>query len=81
MANRIIHRLDPAASVIAALGGPARVSSITGKDISRVYRWMAPKDVGGTGGLIPQPEAAKLLRHAKDNGIAVTAADFFGEAA
>lgn len=80
MRTRITY-LQPAHSVIEAFGGVDKVSTITGKHISRVYRWMYPKEQGGTGGIIPQPEAAKLLKHARDNGVAVTADSFFASAA
>ena len=69
--------LDPACTVIAKLGGVHAVSLATGKSISRVYRWMYSKERGGTGGLIPHVDAAKLLAHAKANRIRLNAADFF----
>lgn len=69
--------LDPARSIIAKFGGVEAVSAITGKHITRVYRWMYPKTRGGTGGLIPQAEAAKLLAHAKSARIKASPADFF----
>jgi hypothetical protein len=69
--------LEPANSVIRALGGFEAVAAITGKHISRVYRWTYPKARGGTGGYIPPAEAETLLAHAKENGLQVTAADFF----
>ncbi len=71
------HHLDPAKTVIAKLGGVEAVCSITGKHLSRVYRWMHPKEKGGTGGLIPTSEAPKLLEHAKVNNIKISADDFF----
>lgn len=71
------HGLEPARSVISKLGGVSVVTDVTGKHVSRVYRWMSPKDKGGTDGLIPQPDAAKLLRFAEANDIELTAADFF----
>ena len=71
-------RLEPAASIIAKFGGPEKVAEVTGKHISRVYRWMYEKARGGTGGTIPQAEAQKMLRYAEDNQIELSAADFFG---
>lgn len=68
--------LDPAKSVIAKIG-IEKVSEITGKHVSRVYRWMYPKERGGTGGLIPQGDAPTLLAYAKANDIELTPADFF----
>lgn len=72
--------LDPAKSVIAKIG-IEKVSAITGKHVSRVYRWMYPKERGGTGGRVPQEEAEKLLAYAKENSIELTPADFFAVAA
>lgn len=68
--------LDPARSVIAKLS-IEKVAGITGKHVSRVYRWMYPKSRGGTGGLIPQADAAALLAYAQANGIDLSPADFF----
>lgn len=75
------EKLDPALSVIKSLGGFEAVAGITGKHISRVYRWTYPKDRGGTGGFIPQADAAVLLAHAKANDLPVTAESFFAKAA
>lgn len=71
------EKLDPAHTVIQTLGGFEAVSKITGKHISRVYRWTYPKGRGGTGGYIPQTDAEKLLAHAKAKRIRLSAADFF----
>lgn len=68
--------LDPAKTIIAALGGVEAVAKITGKHVSRVYRWMASKERGGTDGLIPIEQALKLLRHARTNGVPLSADDF-----
>lgn len=76
-----LGKLNPAHDVILAFGGFDAVAAITGKHISRVYRWTYPKERGGTGGFIPQADAAKLLAHAKANGLPVTASSFFGEVA
>ena len=68
--------LEPARSIIAKIG-VATVAEVTGKHVSRVYRWMYPKSRGGTGGFIPQDEAQKLLGHAHRSGIDLNPADFF----
>ncbi|SOC45732.1 hypothetical protein SAMN05892877_117121 [Rhizobium subbaraonis] len=68
--------LEPAKSIIAKIGID-KVSEITGKHVSRVYRWMYPKERGGTGGMIPQSEAPALLAYAKANKIELSPADFF----
>lgn len=68
--------LDPAKSVIAKVG-IENVARVAGKHVSRVYRWMYPKDRGGTGGLIPQEVQPAILGFAEDNGIDLTERDFF----
>ncbi len=68
--------LDPAKTVIGRIG-IEKVAEITGKHVSRVYRWMYPKDRGGTGGLIPQKEQPALLGFARQNGIELNERDFF----
>jgi hypothetical protein len=70
------NHLDPAKSIIAKIG-VGKVSELTRKDISRVYRWMYPKNRGGTGGLIPTADVPVLLAYAKDNDIELTADEFF----
>lgn len=74
------EKLDPAHTVIQTLGGFDAVAKITGKHISRVYRWTYPKGRGGTGGYIPQADAEKLLAHAQEKRISLSPADFFGGA-
>lgn len=69
--------LEPAASVIAKVGGVKAATKITGKNISRVYRWMQPKASGGTDGAVPYEDAQKLLKHASATGIDLTPDDFF----
>lgn len=69
--------MEPAKTVIAKLGGPDIVARLTGRDVSRVYRWMYPRDRGGTDGIIPHAEARKLLDHSRVNGIDLGPADFF----
>lgn len=73
--------LNPAFSIIKDLGGAAKVAEITGKHVSRVYRWSCSKEKGGTGGTIPAADASLLLAHAKKHGLPVTAERFFGVAA
>jgi hypothetical protein len=70
--------LEPAKSVIGKIGID-RVAEVTGKHVSRVYRWMYPKQRGGTDGLIPHSDASKLLVYAQQNGIELSPADFFVE--
>ncbi|MDP3327714.1 hypothetical protein [Parvibaculum sp.] len=73
------NHLHPAKAVIAKLGGPEAVATVTGKHISRVYRWMYSKERGGTGGVIPQRDAEKLLAHAERQGVDLHPGDFFSK--
>lgn len=68
--------LNPAKSVIEKIGGAETASRVTGKHISRVYRWTYPASRGGTGGVVPHDDAIKLLDYARENSITLTADDF-----
>ncbi|MCC7253839.1 hypothetical protein [Hyphomicrobium sp.] len=69
--------MEPAKSVIEKLGGVEAVAKVTGKHVSRIYRWTYPVERGGTGGLIPQREIPRLIEHARRKGVALAHADFF----
>jgi hypothetical protein len=79
--------LDPAHSIILRFAGPDgrlsrgidAVAAITGADRTRVYRWMRPKEAGGTGGTVPHRQANKLLEFAKRERVPVQAEDFFAK--
>jgi hypothetical protein len=68
--------LEPARTIIARFGGPDAVRQVTGASRTRIYRWTQPKERGGTDGVIPMPQARKLLQHAKEAGLPVSADDF-----
>lgn len=68
--------LNPAKAIIAKIGID-KTAELTGKHVSRVYRWMYPKERGGTGGLIPQADQPVILQYAISNGIELSHADFF----
>ena len=70
------EHLEPAKSIISKLGVEA-VAGITGKHVSRVYRWMYSKKRGGTGGQIPIADAALLLAYAREEGVELSAEEFF----
>lgn len=74
--NQQREHLEPAASIIARLGGEAKVSKITGTAYTAPYRWQYPKAIKGTGGLIPQRHHPALLGYARANDIPLSAADF-----
>jgi hypothetical protein len=68
--------MDPAKSILDRLG-VENVARITGKHISRVYRWTYPAGAReGTGGVIPHADAIKLLNYAREEGIPLSEADF-----
>lgn len=69
--------MEPAKTIIDRMGGVEAVAAITGRHVSRVYRWMYPRERGGTDGLIPQLEARKLLTHARASNIPLSADEFF----
>ncbi|WP_170138988.1 hypothetical protein [Rhodoplanes serenus] len=69
--------LEPARSVIEKLGGVQAVASMTGKHISRIYRWMYPVERGGTGGLIPTQQQPILLDEARARDLDLKPEDFF----
>jgi hypothetical protein len=69
--------LDPARTVIERIGGVMAAAEATGKNRTRVYRWMRPRAVGGTDGLIPSRYHRDLLDYAKKNGRPLTPDDFF----
>lgn len=71
-----MSHMDPAKTILDRLGYQ-KAAEITGKSISRVYRWAMPSGPkGGTGGVIPHKEAIKLLAYCRENGIPFTEADF-----
>lgn len=77
--------LEPAHSVIRKFSGPSGklsngiklVSEITGADPTRVYRWMRPREKGGTDGIIPSKAQVKLFEHAQRERIPLSPSDFF----
>jgi hypothetical protein len=68
--------MEPAASIIAKLGGDTAVAAITGVHRTRVANWKRAKESGGTGGMIPFRHVPKLRDAAQRSDIALTAGDF-----
>jgi hypothetical protein len=68
--------MEPAQSIIRALGGPTVVSGILNIHRTRVSSWQRSREAGGTGGSVPQRYHRILLDHADANGIALSADDF-----
>lgn len=71
--------LEPAKSILDRIGYEA-AAELTGKHISRIYRWTYPAERGGTGGLIPQRYHRMFLDYARGKGIALEAEDFLPSA-
>lgn len=68
--------MEPAKSILDRIGY-AKAAELTGKHISRVYRWTYPSGVReGTGGVIPHADAIKLLEYSRANDLGLTEADF-----
>ena len=44
---------------------------------STVSRWTKPKDIGGTGGIVPAKHQADIIRHARAAGKRLFPTDFF----
>lgn len=69
--------MEPANTIISALGGPTKVAKIVGVHRTRVSNWKRAKEKGGTGGIIPMRHALVLLDEAKRLSIDITPEDFF----
>jgi len=72
--------MEPAATIIAKLGGERAVAAATGTAYTAPYRWQHPREKGGTGGLIPQRYHLKLLAFAQLKGVELDAAEFLPRA-
>lgn len=68
--------LNPAHKIITALGGPNAVAECVGLHRTRVSKWQAPREAGGTGGLIPVRHIPALVRMANEKGVKLSASDF-----
>ena len=67
----VIHKLEPAFTVIEKLGGKSAVAAELDLDKSTLSRWCKPAP-GGTGGLIPQRYWPQLIAMARAKGVPVT---------
>jgi hypothetical protein len=73
--------LDPARSIIDRLGGAHAVAAMTGRHVTRVRRWTYPRERRGSDGVIPLPEAMKIIEQAPARGITgLTMEDFIHRA-
>ena len=71
--------VEPAASVIAAIGGVGATADLLGLSDSWVYRWQVPETVGGTGGRIPAEAKLTLVQAAMRGEIAINLMDILDE--
>lgn len=68
--------MEPASTIVRALGGPTLVAKIAGVHRTRVSNWCRPKDKGGTGGVIPFKHVPALIAAAREQGSNLSASDF-----
>lgn len=68
--------MEPAAKIIGLLGGDTAVAQIARVHRTRVANWKRPKEVGGTGGVIPFRHVPALLEAAKSMGVELATDDF-----
>ena len=77
-----------AQTLVAKFGGPRELSRILEQcsddpkdhiDPSTIYRWMYPKDKGGTGGEIPLQSLRLILKCARLAGVMLKSADIYPE--
>lgn len=66
-----IHTLEPAYSVIQALGGKSEVAERLQLDKSTLSRWCQPRP-NGTGGQIPQRYWSALIEMGRRQGVTIT---------
>lgn len=66
-----------AGRVIKKFGNARRLADLMGCDPSRIYRWMHPRDKGGTGGLIPSSAMGEVLACARLAGIILSPAELY----
>lgn len=72
--------MEPANKIITALGGTAAVARLLGVHRTRVWKYMQPREKGGTGGLIPIHHIRPLLDALRARGLPYTAEDFLPDA-
>lgn len=72
-------RCDPADTIIRKFNGLSVVARVTGVTIHSVMRWRRPRELGGTGGLIPSKHIGPLMEYARSNDLPVTPGDFIAE--
>lgn len=71
-----VAAMEPAHTIITKLGGPSVVAERIGIHRTRVSKWQAARDSGGTGGMIPVKHIPALVRLAQEVGVQLSADDF-----
>ena len=66
----VIHKLEPAYTVVEKLGGKSAVAAQLNLDKSTLSRWCKPAP-GGTGGIIPQRYWPALIEMARKQGVTI----------
>lgn len=66
---------EPAARIVATLGGVSAVAVRTDRDPSLVRKWRLPPPLG-TGGVVPENARLILLEMAREQGVPLSYADF-----
>lgn len=70
--------LEPAASIVAKLGGPHNAAdNVLKVNRSIVFRFMYPKSVRGRGGWIPREYHKAILEYAAKHNIDIAPGDFY----
>ncbi|SEL41286.1 hypothetical protein SAMN04488032_12710 [Pacificibacter marinus] len=68
--------MEPAKTIILALGGPTEVAKVVGVHRTRVSMWKVPRAKGGTGGVIPHWHIEKLMAAAREKDVSLSLRDF-----
>lgn len=72
--------MTPADKVIAAFGGVRATARALALNSSSVSRWRMPADKRGLDGRVPSVHQGTILRIARAEGLALTAADLIHDA-
>lgn len=66
----------PAGRIVKLLGGPAATALYAQARVKTVYRWLAARAGGGTGGRIPHAAQVRIIANATAQGLVLAHADF-----
>ena len=68
MRRHPVEKCEPAATIIAMLGGLAEVAKAADVSLVTAQRWTYPFQHGGTGGHIPRKYHDRLIELAREKG-------------